>query len=72
MIKERIVPEHTEKYIECDFCGKKIDDYSSTSMTYKNGDPDKHFHSMYAGGMKGTVKKTCLDLYEDTIMAGIK
>jgi ribosomal protein L31 len=69
MIKERIVPKHIEKYIVCDYCGEEIDDYSSSSKTYKNGDPDKHFHSMYAGGSKGTVKKTCLDLYNDEYIA---
>lgn len=64
MEKERIVPEHTRKYIVCDYCWDEIDDHSSTSKTYENGDV-KHFHSMYAGGSKGRVKKTCLDLFEE-------
>lgn len=65
MEKERIDPEHTEKYIVCDYCGQEIDDYSWASKTYGNGEPEKHFHSMYAGGNKGRVKKTCLDLFEE-------
>ena len=60
MIKERIVPEHKEKYIVCDYCGEEITDYSHTSFGDKI-----HLHSMYAGGSKGRVKKTCLELYEE-------
>ncbi len=59
MFKKRIVPEHEETYIVCDICGEEINDYSYTS----NG--DKHFHSMYAGGKKGEVKKTCLDIWNE-------
>ena len=59
MIKKRIVPEHEEEYIICDVCGEEITDYSKTIIG------DKHFHSMYAGGAKGVVEKTCLDLYEE-------
>ena len=61
MWKKRLIPEHIEEYKVCDYCGEEITDYSSTSFSPGN----KHFHSMYAGGHKGTVKKTCLDLYQE-------
>ena len=64
MIKERIVPEHKEKYVVCDYCGREIDDYSHTSIESKKGAKAKHFHSMHAGGSKGTVKITCLEEHE--------
>ena len=57
------MPKHEERYTVCDYCKEEIDDYSSTSKEYPKGIPTKHFHSMYAGGSKGLVKKTCLDLY---------
>lgn len=63
MIKKRIIPEHEEEYIVCDECGVEITDYTSHSIKSRDG-VKKHFHNMYAGGTKGIVKKTCLDLYE--------
>lgn len=57
MYKKRMVEE---TYKICDYCGEEIDDYSCVG----NG-KDKHFHSMYAGGSKGVVKKTCLDHYNE-------
>ena len=64
MIKKRIVPEHEESYIVCDFCGDEINDYSHAIKRYENKEK-KHFHSVYAGGKKGNVKKTRLDLYNE-------
>ncbi len=55
MIKKRIIPEHEETYIVCNYCGEEIIDYSFTRAG------DKHFHNMKAGGVKGTINKTCRD-----------
>lgn len=45
----------------CDYCGKEINDYSSTTLTHKINKTEKHFHSMYTIENKGI---TCLTLYE--------
>lgn len=46
--------------IVCDYCGKDIVDYSSTSKHYTDGSI-KNFHSMYVG----EGRKTCLQKFED-------
>jgi len=61
MFKKRIVPEHEETFIVCDYCGEEITDYSYTSSG------DEHYHSMYAGGVFGTVEKTCLDFRNERV-----
>lgn len=62
--KTRIVPEHKEEYLVCDWCGEELKDYTTATLTYPDGS-EKHFHKMYAGGTKGNVKKPCLDFYEE-------
>jgi Cys-tRNA synthase (O-phospho-L-seryl-tRNA:Cys-tRNA synthase) len=62
MIKTRIIPEHEESYKICDFCEGELNDYSTSTIIDLAG-VERHFHCMYAGGSKGNVEKTCIDLY---------
>jgi len=61
MIKKRIVPEHEEEYMVCDYCEEEITDYSYMTCG-SDRKPNKHFHTMRVGGSKGSVEKTCLEL----------
>ena len=63
MIKEREI-KMIQSYKVCDYCGEEITDALSVLMESKEGLPDKHFHSMYSGGKKGTVDRSCIDLFK--------
>lgn len=63
MMKERTV-ECIQYYNACDYCGDEITDSSSVILESTAGLPPKHFHSMHAGGQKGVVKCTCIELFE--------
>jgi len=68
MIKEKIVPEHKEPCLVCDFCGEEINDSSHTAICFKSDHPDMHFHHIHTFTAGGFARKTCFEKYSAQVV----